>query len=259
MASEARLGWESTRMSRARDADDAASARPWRWRRCGTFHAAEGGIWGTRGTAAARAAARWENAPLEGFGLRFSSGEEEATMTARALEARARATLGEEGLTDAILEETARATSTPSAASDDAATSSSVETRLASTRAMLRGLGVDEAKTKAVMARAMDAWGGDDSRTRTNRRRARDALARGRRRRGGVELRLASRGGAVEGFEGEWGLFEGRFAGVRGERGGVRRRGGRRDGFRGKVYAHRDEERPRWNVLLLRRRIDGDR
>ena len=160
MASEARLGWESTRMSRARDADDAASARPWRWRRCGTFHAAEGGIWGTRGTAAARAAARWENAPLEGFGLRFSSGEEEATMTARALEARARATLGEEGLTDAILEETARATSTPSAASDDAATSSSVETRLASTRAMLRGLGVDEAKTKAVMARAMDAWGG---------------------------------------------------------------------------------------------------
>jgi hypothetical protein len=26
---------------------------------------------------------------------------------------------------------------------------------------MLRGLGVDEAKTKAVMARAMDAWGGE--------------------------------------------------------------------------------------------------
>ena len=94
--------------------------------------------------------------------MRFASdAEEETTTRARALEACARETLGEGGLTNEMLEETARATTTPSAASDDAATISNIETRLASTRAMLRGLGVDEAKTKAVMARAMDAWGGE--------------------------------------------------------------------------------------------------
>ena len=180
-------------------------------------------------------------------------------MTARALEARARATLGEEGLTDAILEETARATSTPSAASDDAATSSSVETRLASTRAMLRGLGVDEAKTKAVMARAMDAWGG----TIRERERIVDALEtrllEGDDDEEALNYVLRRAVARLKVLKASGVLFEGRFAGVRGERGGVRRRGGRRDGFRGKVYAHRDEERPRWNVLLLRRRIDGDR
>ena len=162
MAVGTRRERDTSRMSRAHDADDAADARPWRWRRCGTFHASEGGIWGTSGTTTARAATRWENAPLEGFGLRFASdAEEETTTRARALEACARETLGEGGLTNEMLEETARATTTPSAASDDAATISNIETRLASTRAMLRGLGVDEAKTKAVMARATDAWGGE--------------------------------------------------------------------------------------------------
>lgn len=162
MAVGTRRERDASRMSRAHDADDAADARPWRWRRCGTFHASEGGIWGTSGTTTARAATRWENAPLEGFGLRFASdAEEETTTRARALETCARETLGEGGLTNEMLEETARATTTPSAASDDAATISNIETRLASTRAMLRGLGVDEAKTKAVMARAMDAWGGE--------------------------------------------------------------------------------------------------
>ena len=83
MAVGTRRERDASRMSRAHDADDAADARPWRWRRCGTFHASEGGIWGTSGTTTARAATRWENAPLEGFGLRFASDAEEETTTAQ--------------------------------------------------------------------------------------------------------------------------------------------------------------------------------
>ena len=177
---------------------------------------------------------------------------------ARALEACARETLGEGGLTNEMLEETARATTTPSAASDDAATISNIETRLASTRAMLRGLGVDEAKTKAVMARAMDAWGGEIR----ERERIVDALEtrllEGDEdeealnyilRRAVARLRVLKTSGARS----RVGLRA-----VCGERDGVRRRGVHHRGRRGKVYAHR-EERPRWNVLLLRRRFDGDR
>lgn len=68
---------------------------------------------------------------------------------------------GEGGLTNEMLEETARAMMMLSVVSDDVVMILNIEMWLVLMCVMLRGLGVDEVKMKVVMARAMDAWGGE--------------------------------------------------------------------------------------------------